>query len=246
MSSSTRSGDEKQGVLTAKKVARVYRQGPTRLEVLKGITLSVAAAEFLVIVGPSGAGKSTLLHILGLLDTPTSGEVWFDGKNLTRLSQRKQARLRNRLFGFVFQFFHLLPDFTALENALLPAMVGVGVLRWPRVRKEVRSRAEELLARLGLGDRMRHKPGQLSGGERQRVAIARALMNRPRMLLLDEPTGNLDTRTGREILTLVHELNEIEGQTVVMVTHDAAAAERATRIVTMRDGEIVRSKVVRR
>jgi len=246
MSSSTRSGDQRRNVLTAKKVTRVYRQGATRLEVLKGITLSIAAGDFLVIVGPSGAGKSTLLHILGLLDTPTSGEVWFDGKNLTRLSQRMQARLRNRLFGFVFQFFHLLPDFTALENVMLPAMVGVGVLRWPRVRNDVRSRAEDLLARLGLGDRMRHKPGQLSGGERQRVAIARALMNRPRILLLDEPTGNLDTKTGKEILTLVHELNEIDGQTVAMVTHDAAAADRATRIVTMRDGEIVGSKVGRR
>jgi len=246
MSSPVRSDDERRGVLTAKKITRVYPQGATKLVVLKGITLSVKAGEFLVIVGPSGAGKSTLLHILGLLDTPTKGEVWFDGKNLTRLSQLKQARLRNRLFGFVFQFFHLLPDFTALENVMLPAMVGVGVLGWPGVKKQVRSRAEELLARLGLGDRMRHKPGQLSGGERQRVAIARALMNRPRMLLLDEPTGNLDTRTGKEILTLVHELNEVEGQTVVMVTHDAAAAERASRIVTMRDGTIEGDEAIRR
>lgn len=224
--------------LSAHKVTREYRQGEGMLKVLKGITLHVGRGEFLVIVGPSGAGKSTLLHILGLLDTPTRGAVWFEDANMTELSAAQQARLRNGLFGFVFQFFHLLPDFTALENVMLPAMVGTGTLAWPARKSGVRRRATEILERLGLKERLRHRPTQLSGGERQRVAICRALINAPPLLLLDEPTGNLDTKTGQDILDLVRDLNESEGQTIVMVTHEPAAARYAGRVIHMRDGQI--------
>ena len=242
MSDSRTGGNALPVFLRASNVTRTYRQGRGALEVLRGVNLEVNRGGFLVIVGPSGAGKSTLLHILGLLDTPTAGEVWFEGKNLTRLSQARQARLRNELFGFVFQFFHLLPDFTALENVMLPAMVGTGMLAWPARRKAAQERAKELLARVGLGARMTHRPGQLSGGEQQRTAICRALMNSPQVLLLDEPTGNLDSKTGDDILALVHELNQTEKQTVVMATHDRAAAERATRVITLRDGAVVSGK----
>lgn len=242
MSDSRTGGNALPVFLRASNVTRTYRHGRGALEVLRGVNLEVNRGGFLVIVGPSGAGKSTLLHILGLLDTPTAGEVWFEGKNLTRLSQARQARLRNELFGFVFQFFHLLPDFTALENVMLPAMVGTGMLAWPARRKAAQERAKELLARVGLGARMTHRPGQLSGGEQQRTAICRALMNSPQVLLLDEPTGNLDSKTGDDILALVHELNQTEKQTVVMATHDRAAAERATRVITLRDGAVVSGK----
>ena len=225
--------------LSARKVGKVYNEGGKSLEVLKGVTLQVAEGDFLAIVGPSGAGKSTLLHILGLLDSPTQGEVWFKDDNLSRLSGPRQSRLRNRLFGFVFQFFHLLPDFTALENVLLPTMVDMPALAWPARRSALRQRAEQLLDMVGLTDRMRHRPTQLSGGEQQRVAICRALVAKPPVLLLDEPTGNLDTHTGEEIMGIVHKLNMADRQTVVMVTHDEEAAAAAGRIVHMRDGHIV-------
>jgi len=227
--------------LQARRIRKVYRQGEATLEVLKGVSLTVAEGEYLMIVGPSGAGKSTLLHILGLLDRPTEGELWFGGECLTRLPGGRQARLRNSLFGFVFQFFHLLPDFTAIENVILPAMVGCDVFGWRRRRREVRQRAEALLGRVGLKERIRHRPSQLSGGERQRVAICRALINRPRVLLLDEPTGNLDSRTGRQILDLIQSLNEDDGQTIVMVTHDPNVANPSGRVIHLRDGEIVRA-----
>ena len=226
--------------LAAVKLSKTYRQGGKPLQVLKSISLHVGAGEYLTIVGPSGAGKSTLLHVLGLLDRPSDGEVWFEGRNLSRLSGAKQAQLRNRYFGFVFQFFHLLPDFNAIENVLMPAMVGNGVLQWPGRRRAARRRAEELLDRVGLKERMRHRPTQLSGGECQRVAICRALINDPPVLLLDEPTGNLDSKTGAQILELVQELNVAEKQTVVMVTHDVHAAEAAGRVIHLHDGEIVK------
>lgn len=225
--------------LCARDIVKEYREGDSVLRVLRGISLDVEEGEFLVIVGASGAGKSTLLHILGLLDSPTSGEVRFRGQPLTGLSNYQQSRLRNELFGFVFQFFHLLPDFDALENVMMPAMVRYRVRAWRRHRAEVRERAEALLRRVGLGERLRHRPSQLSGGERQRVALCRALINRPPVLLLDEPTGNLDSRTGEEIHALVRELNARERQTVVMVTHDESAARRAKRILRIRDGEIL-------
>ena len=224
--------------LSLRKVAKEYPQGDAPLKVLKGVTLQVREGEALMIVGPSGAGKSTLLHILGLLDTPTSGQVRFKDDDLTALPARKRARLRNTLFGFVFQFFHLLPDFNALENVIMPAMVGSTALGWPGRKRAVHERARQLLDRVGLSDRVTHRPTQLSGGERQRVAICRALINRPPILLLDEPTGNVDSQTGREILDLIHDLNAREGQTLVMVTHDPEATERAGRVIHMRDGHL--------
>jgi len=225
--------------LSLKEITKEYPQGEKPLRVLKGVSLDIAEREYLTIVGASGAGKSTLLHIMGLLDQPTSGELLFEGRDLGKLSGLEQARLRNRLFGFVFQFFHLLPDFNAVENVMMPGLVGQGLWGWTRTRQKARRSAEELLARVGLKERMKHRPNQLSGGERQRVALCRALINKPRVLLLDEPTGNLDSHTGEEIHELVRTLNRVEGQTIVMVTHNEAAARRAGRVIRMLDGEIV-------
>jgi lipoprotein-releasing system ATP-binding protein len=224
--------------LAARDLVKEYVQGDEKLRVLRGISLNVREGEFLVIVGASGAGKSTLLHLLGLLDSPTSGEVLFEGKSLTRISDLQQARLRNKLFGFVFQFFHLLPDFNALENVMMPAYVRFRTVEWARRRQEMRARAGELLARVGLKERLRHRPNQLSGGERQRVALCRALINQPRVLLLDEPTGNLDRKTGEQIHQLIREINRAERQTIIMVTHDESAAQTAGRLIRIRDGEL--------
>jgi lipoprotein-releasing system ATP-binding protein len=224
--------------LSARNLVKEYVQGDEKLRVLRGVSLEVREGEFLVIVGASGAGKSTLLHLLGLLDSPTAGEVLFEGKSLTRLSGLQQARLRNTLFGFVFQFFHLLPDFNAVENVMMPAFVRYRTLEWVRRRQEMRARAKDLLARVGLKERLRHRPNQLSGGERQRVALCRALINQPRVLLLDEPTGNLDRRTGEQIHQLIHDINRTERLTIVMVTHDETAAQAAGRLIRIRDGEL--------
>lgn len=226
--------------LAVRDIVKEYPQGEKPLRVLRGVNLDVREGEFLVVVGSSGAGKSTLLHIMGLLDTPTAGAVLFGERDLTALSEREQSRLRNTLFGFVFQFFHLLPDFTAIENVVMPAMVGVGPVGWARRKKDTAGRAKALLSQVGLSERITHRPGQLSGGERQRVAICRALINRPRVLFLDEPTGNLDSRTGQEIQDLIEGLNRSEGQTVVMVTHSDAAVKRASRVVRIHDGQIVK------
>lgn len=226
--------------LVAQKLVKEYRGGNSRLRVLKGVSLKVQQGEFVVIVGRSGAGKSTLLHVLGLLDTPTAGNILFEGRDLSAMPDSRRSRLRNGLFGFVFQFFHLLPDFNAVENVMMPAMVGSSILRWTGRRREARRQAKDVLVRLGLKDRLKHKPKQLSGGECQRVAIARALINRPRVLLLDEPTGNLDSQTGKEIFDLIHELNQTQGQTIVMVTHDEATARKVGRVVRLHDGAIVR------
>jgi len=225
--------------LSVRELVKDYRQGKTTLRVLHGISLDVAEGEFLVVVGASGAGKSTLLHLLGLLDTPTAGEVIVQGKGTASLSGRARAWRRTVQFGFVFQFFHLLPDFSALENVMLPAMVRYGVFRWPRARGSVRARATELLERVGLKERLAHRPAELSGGERQRVALCRALINEPRALLLDEPTGNLDSKTGAEIQKLIRDLNTSTGQTIVMVTHDERAAAHADDVIRIRDGAIV-------
>lgn len=226
--------------LSVTDLVKEYPQGEKPLRVLRGVNLDVREGEFLVIVGSSGAGKSTLLHIMGLLDTPTSGAVRFGERNITALSELDQSRLRNTLFGFVFQFFHLLPDFTAIENVVMPAMMGVGPIGWARRRRETTDRARALLSQVGLAERVTHKPGQLSGGERQRVAICRALINKPRVLFLDEPTGNLDSRTGQEIQELIEGLNRNDGQTIVMVTHSDAAVKRASRVVRIHDGQIVK------
>jgi lipoprotein-releasing system ATP-binding protein len=230
-------------MLQAINVHKTYRNGVTSLEVLRGIDLTVREGESLAVLGQSGAGKSTLLHILGALDVPTEGEVRHRGANLGDLSGPALADKRSKIFGFVFQFYHLLPDFTAIENVMLPAMVGTDGRRWligtRALKRQMKARASELLGRVGLAGRETHRPNHLSGGERQRVAIARALMNDPEILLFDEPTGNLDSKTSAGIQDLIWELNRTQRKTVVLVTHEAALAQRADRVVRILDGRIV-------
>ena len=224
-------------ILKAEGLHKSYRMGATEVKVLKGVNLNVKKGEFVAIIGASGSGKSTLLHILGALDKPTRGVVTFEKRDLSRLRAGELNRLRNRMVGFVFQFYHLLDELTVLENVFLPAMTGRSIIGWLACRRQAKNRAKELLVQLGLAERTKHKPYQLSGGERQRVAIGRALMNEPRLLLADEPTGNLDSATGNGILEVLEKLNKA-GQTVVMVTHDERIAQRAGRIVTLVDGKI--------
>ncbi len=208
-------------------------QTPThRVEILRGIDLAIPRGQFVAIMGPSGSGKSTLLGLLAGLDNATSGQLWLDGEDVTNLSEDRMAEVRGRKIGFVFQSFQLIPTLTAEENVLLPAeLAGAG--------PEASERARDLLTRVGLSDRLDHYPVQLSGGEQQRVALARAFITRPPILLADEPTGNLDGRTGEQVLEILLELNRREGTTLVLVTHDAALAAHADRIVTLRDGLVV-------
>jgi lipoprotein-releasing system ATP-binding protein len=227
-------------ILRAKDIYKTYRMGAVNLEVLKGVDLSVGSGEFVAIIGASGSGKSTLLHILGALDKPDKGEVEFDGRTVTSISNGKLNKYRNSTVGFVFQFYHLLDELTVLENVLLPAMISSSVISWLARRNTAKKYAMELLERLGLVHRLAHKPYQLSGGERQRAAIGRALMNKPPLLLADEPTGNLDSATGNGILNIFEELNKA-GQTVVMVTHDPRIAARANRTVRLADGIVARA-----
>jgi ABC-type lipoprotein export system ATPase subunit len=227
-------------LLWADNVHKSYRMGQAVLNVLKGAELSVKAGEFVAIVGASGSGKSTLLHILGGLDSADEGGVEFGGKRLDKMRAGQLNRYRNKSVGFVFQFYHLLDELNVLENAILPAMASSGTLIWLGRGGGVKRRGKELLERLGLGDRMKHKPYQLSGGERQRVAIARALINEPLVVLADEPTGNLDSETGNGILSILQELNRA-GQSIVMVTHDDRIAAQAGRVVKLADGKIVNS-----
>jgi len=228
---------ERDIILKSEGVYKSYRMGVTKVKVLKGLDLAVERGEFAAIVGASGSGKSTLLHILGALDKPDKGIVQFEGRDLGRQSGRELNRFRNRMVGFVFQFYHLLDELSVLENVFLPAMASRSILGWFGYRKWAKNRAGELLEQLGLAERAGHKPYQLSGGERQRVAIARALMNEPRLLLADEPTGNLDSATGNGILDVFEKLNTA-GQTIIMVTHDQRIAARARRIITLADGRI--------
>jgi ABC-type lipoprotein export system ATPase subunit len=197
--------------------------------------LEVARGEFIAIMGASGSGKTTLMNILGCLDRPSSGSYWLDGEEVSRMSADKRAMIRNRKIGFVFQNFNLLPRTSALENVAMPLSYTASHL----TEKEARRRAKEVLERVGLGDRLHHEPSQLSGGQQQRVAIARALVNKPPLLLADEPTGNLDSKTGEEVLELFQELNREEGVTVVLVTHDPHVASHAERIIYIHDGQIV-------
>ncbi len=206
---------------------------------LQGVELSVGDGEFVAIIGPSGCGKSTLLHLLATLDAPDSGEIRFEGNRIDNLPAAGRDILRNRYFGMVFQFYHLLPELTTLENVLAPAMIGESVLGYMRRRREYRKRAQEMLELVGLGHRLRHKPRELSGGEMQRTAIARALVARPRVLLADEPTGNLDKGSGEEIMAILRRLNRERNLTIVMVTHDTRIAEQADRTVTLIDGRVV-------
>ena len=209
------------------------------LPVLRGVNLDVHKGEVLAIVGPSGAGKSTLLHLIGALDRPNRGTILWKDEEVTRMPPLRLAAWRNHTVGFVFQFYHLFPDLTARENVLVPGMVAHSVLSWLGQRGALRARADELLERVGLGDRRHHYPSQLSGGEQQRVAIARALLLQPELLLCDEPTGNLDRKTGEEVLELLFALRRAEGQTFVVVTHDDRVAGMADRVVRMEDGQVV-------
>jgi len=224
-------------MLQARGIHKSYRMGSTRVSVLRGLDLVVKRGEFVAIIGASGSGKSTLLHILGALDGLNKGVVRIEGQDLSGLSNRQLNELRNHKVGFVFQFFHLLDELNVLENIMLPAMASKSVFGWFVSRGRARKRAIELLKRFGLGDRVSHKPYQLSGVERQRVAIGRALMNEPKLLLIDEPTGNLDSATGNGILDVFEELNRA-GQTIVMVTHDERIARRAGRVIELVDGKI--------
>jgi len=224
-------------ILKAEGIYKSYRMGTAEVRVLKGADLAAKEGEFLAIVGASGSGKSTLLHILGALDKPDKGIVRFEGRNLSEASEGQLNHFRNKMVGFVFQFYHLLDELNVLENVLLPAMAGTGVVGWLSRRRLAKSRAKKLLSEVGLGERANHKPYQLSGGERQRTAIARALMNEPKILLVDEPTGNLDSETGNGILKVFEKLNRA-GETIVMVTHDEGIAQRAGRIIALADGKI--------
>ena len=226
-------------ILAAEHVKKTYHLGRVRVPVLHDASISVAAGEWVAIVGSSGSGKSTLLHLLGGLDRADadSGPILFGGEDLRHFDAGRENRYRNRDVGFVFQFYHLLPELTVLENAMLPALVGLSRLRWMSERSALRKRTADLLATCGLSHRLGHRPAELSGGERQRVAIARALINEPKIVLADEPTGHLDVRTGNGILDLLSQ-RHAAGLTVVMVTHDVSIAARAQRQVCIADGRV--------
>lgn len=223
-------------MLEAKNIHKIYNNGNKAIAVLKGVDLSIERGRFVAIVGPSGAGKSTLLHILGSLDTPTQGEIIFDQKDMYSLSDFQLCKIRNERIGFVFQFYHLLSEFTVLENVILPAWISykLGVMGY-----ELRKRAIELLEKVGLGGRMTHFPSQLSGGEQQRVVIIRALINNPSLLLCDEPTGNLDSQTGKEVLSLIKKINIERHTTVVLVTHNLELAQVADTVYHLKDGILI-------
>lgn len=226
-------------VLEAIAVTKDYRLGKQPIPVLRGIDLAVQPGEKLALLGTSGAGKSTLLHVLGLLDAPTSGEIRYDGERVDQRSVSERARLRHRQIGFVFQFYHLIPELTALQNVMLSGMMATSVLQYWSVRKAAKAAAMSMLEKVGLGHRLHHRPAELSGGERQRVAIARALVAEPRVILADEPTGNLDSQTANGVVDLMFSIQRERGLAFVLVTHDENLARRCDRIVRLRDGAVV-------
>jgi putative ABC transport system ATP-binding protein len=225
-------------VIQLKKVWKTYRMGDNLVHALRGIDLDVHSGEFVAIQGPSGSGKSTAMNLVGCLDVPSKGSIFLDGQDISRLSESNLAQIRGRKIGFIFQKFNLIETLTALENVVLP-MTFQGVPEDERIK-----RAEKLLSQFGLGDRMDHKPNQLSGGQQQRVAIARSLAVDPEVILADEPTGNLDSKTGKEVMEFLREVNKHQGKTVVLVTHDDILAHVADRIEFLKDGVIVQSKHV--
>ncbi|MGF1723249.1 lipoprotein-releasing ABC transporter ATP-binding protein LolD [Photobacterium nomapromontoriensis] len=224
-------------LLVCQGLRKIYRESQLETEVLKGVGFSLNAGELMAIIGSSGSGKSTLLHLLGALDTPTEGDVFFKGQKLNAMSANKQAKLRNQEIGFVYQFHHLLADFTAVENVAMPLLIG-GLSA-----KKARAQAQSMLELVGLSHRLEHRPSELSGGERQRVAIARALVNRPALVLADEPTGNLDHKTAVEIYDLMRKLNRESGTAFLVVTHDTELASKLDHCMHMQDGELVKVEV---
>jgi lipoprotein-releasing system ATP-binding protein len=229
---------DQSGQLRAIDLYKSYRKAAVEVPVLRGVSFKVQPGELLAIVGQSGSGKSTLLHLLGTLDAPDKGEVHYAGGRIDNLPARERDHLRNARFGMIFQFYHLLPELTTLENVLSPLMIAHGAWSYFRRRSEHRARAEKLLEMVGLGHRLKHRPRELSGGEMQRAAIARALVAQPSLLLADEPTGNLDQATGQEIIQILRTLNREQNLTIVMVTHDRAIADQAHRIVRLASGRI--------
>ncbi len=225
-------------LLTALNLRKTYVKYANRIEVLRGLDIEVAEGEFLSVIGNSGSGKSTMLHLLGTLDTPDDGCIHLEGRRIDNLPTRDRDALRNRTFGFIFQFYHLLPELNVLENVLAPAMITHSFWSWWRKKTELRKHAAEMLDKVGLGHRLTHHPKELSGGEMQRAAIARALINRPRILLADEPTGNLDLANGQHIMKLLRELNQFEDLTIVMVTHNLDLVHDTDRMVKIVDGRM--------
>ena len=227
-------------ILSATGVRKTFRMGDSAVQVLKGADVSIRAGEFLAIEGRSGSGKSTLLHILGALDEAEGGRIEYDGRDIAATGGAERSKLRNTEFGFVFQFYHLLPELNVLENAMLAAMIEHSWFGFRSNRPTLQKRATDILKQLGMDHRLKHRPSQLSGGERQRVAIARALMNQPKVLFADEPTGNLDAETGKQIMAVLETLHRERGQTIVMVTHDRSIAKKADRVLVLKDGKLER------
>ncbi len=225
-------------LLAARNLHKTYRKLKIEVPVLMGLDLSVQAGEFLMVVGASGSGKSTLLHLLGTLDQPDEGSIILDSERIDNVSARRRDQLRNETFGFIFQFYHLLPELSALENVMMPQLIRCSMLGWLTRRRAIRKQAMELLDWVGLGSRMHHRPCEMSGGEMQRAAIARALICKPRVLLADEPTGNLDEERGQEIVALLRDLNRDEGLTIIMVTHNKDLVAPSDRVVRLVKGRV--------
>lgn len=230
-------------MLIADNIYKTYRRNADVVRVLNGVDLRVDDGEFLSIVGASGSGKSTMLHVFGTLDDIDSGSIWLDGKRIDNLPNRDRDLLRNKTFGYVFQFYHLLPEFSALDNVLMPAYISESTFGWLRSRREWRRRAEALIERVGLSHRKSHKPREMSGGEMQRTAIARALLQKPRVLLADEPTGNLDIHNGNQIIQLLRDLNRDDRVTIVMVTHNLEIVSETDRVVKLAGGRVVQETI---
>jgi lipoprotein-releasing system ATP-binding protein len=230
-------------LLRADNLHKTYRRSADKVQVLRGLNLEVCEGEFLSVLGASGSGKSTMLHLLGTLDKPDDGSIHLAGRRIDNLPAEDRDALRNQTFGFIFQFYHLLPELNTLDNVLMPQMIAHSVAGWFWNRRVLRKRATQLLERIGLGHRLKHKPRELSGGEMQRAAIARALVNHPRVLLADEPTGNLDAGNGAQIIELLRDLNRQEGLTIVMVTHNLDIVRDTDRIVRLVEGRVENEKI---